>query len=341
MIVSNTSEEQKLEYKLINPTSYFKDILEEARSVIMIGGTMQPMEDFVQQLCSSIPKERICQVTSGHVVPSENVHCTTLSQGPSGKEFKFTFDNQSNFEMIDDLGRTVLNTCNIIPNGLVVFFQSYRVLEHILERWKRLGSSKFSLFDQISKKKRIFIEPSNANRVDSVLESYSSWIERCKNRKSNEPLFDGSKGALLFSVMGGKLSEGINFSDDLGRGVIVVGLPFPNKTNVKLQQKLEWLDKLKQMGAKKNSQAYYENLCMRTINQSIGRVIRHKNDYATIILVDSRFTQQGIIKKLPNWIQTSLLNSKDDGTSNVGILDYSSLTRKLVMFFTKMKQSRS
>ena len=37
------------------------------------------------------------------------------------------------------------------------------------------------------------------------------------------------------SVLGGRMSEGINFSDDLGRCVVVVGLPFANPSDPVLQ----------------------------------------------------------------------------------------------------------
>ena len=50
-------------------------------------------------------------------------------------------------------------------------------------------------------------------------------------------------GALLCSVMGGKLSEGINFSDDLARCVMVVGLPYPDKRDVVFKEKLKYAGK--------------------------------------------------------------------------------------------------
>lgn len=34
--------------------------------------------------------------------------------------------------------------------------------------------------------------------------------------------------ALLLCVVGGKLSEGINFGDDLARACVMIGLPYPN-----------------------------------------------------------------------------------------------------------------
>ncbi len=50
--------------------------------------------------------------------------------------------------------------------------------------------------------------------------------------------------ALLFCVIGGKLSEGINFSDDLARTLIVCGLPFPNSQSVEIQEKMKYFDKV-------------------------------------------------------------------------------------------------
>lgn len=125
-------------------------------------------------------------------------------------------------------------------------------------------------------------------------------------------IFSGG-GAIIFAVMGGKLSEGINFNDDLGRGVITVGLPYPNIHDIEIQEQMKaYVNIMIKSGSDKSLKQleadYLENSCMRILNQTIGRVIRHKKDYASIIMIDERCKRNSIIDRLPKWIIPSLLD---------------------------------
>jgi len=61
---------------------------------------------------------------------------------------------------------------------------------------------------------------------------------------------DKNKGAILMGVLRGKLSEGFDFSDDLARMVIVVGIPYPLYTEPRIILKKDYLDRRR---AKKQS----------------------------------------------------------------------------------------
>lgn len=187
----------------------------------------------------------------------------------------------------------------IIPGGIVIFFSSYAYLDFVHSVWKESGS-----LTKISSRKKVFIEPQGSSESDKILKNYELAI---LNRK------DPYSGSILLAVVGGKVSEGINFSDDLGRAVFVIGLPFPNLGSIELQEKLKYL--------KDNSQEYYENLCMRAVNQSIGRAIRHIKDYSNIILIDSRWSSK-IRTKLPDWILSGNIHNCDYSTSVLKIRNF-------------------
>lgn len=226
---------------------------------------------------------------------------------------------------IIDLGRTIAALCRVIPDGVVVFFPSYDYLNQVLVIWKKLvPNTRSSIIDSIERSKAVFHESQDkATNTEELLQGYSSAI----NSGS-----DG--GALLLSVMGGKLSEGINFSDKLGRGVIVVGLPFPNIRSAIWQAKIQHVEhkayessssssidqdqkghgvseQSRKLKAKAAGREFYENACMRTVNQCIGRAIRHQDDYAAILMMDRRYGSPRIQNKLPNWIRQNLVAASE------------------------------
>lgn len=109
-----------------------------------------------------------------------------------------------------------------------------------------------------------------------------------------------------------KLSEGINFQDDLCRAVVMVGLPFPNIFSGELIVKRKHLAaKIMKSGgteeeASRATKEFMENICMKAVNQSVGRAIRHANDYANIYLLDVRYNRPNFRKKLSRWVQDSI-----------------------------------
>ncbi|XP_077049945.1 ATP-dependent DNA helicase DDX11 isoform X1 [Siphateles boraxobius] len=289
--------QSSVKFLLLNAAVHFAQIVQECRAVIIAGGTMQPVADFKQQLLFSagVTEDRILEFSCGHVIPPENILPIILCAGPSGQQLEFTFQTRDTPQMMEETGRVLSNLCNIVPGGVVCFFPSYEYEKRILGHWESTG-----VLQRLQSKKKIFQEPKKASQVEQVLTDYSKCIQRCSNAGS------GQTGALLFSVVGGKMSEGINFSDDLGRCIVMVGMPYPNIKSPELQEKMAYLDKhMPHVSGKSPGKALVEGLCMKAVNQSIGRAIRHRGDYACIALCDHRYARSGTLQKLPQWIRSS------------------------------------
>ncbi|KAG7522150.1 ATP-dependent DNA helicase DDX11 [Solea senegalensis] len=290
-----TLSESSVKFLLLNPAVHFAQVLKECRAVIIAGGTMQPVSDFKQELLISagVSEERITEFCCGHVIPPENILPLVLCSGPSGQELDFTYQSRDSPKMMDETGRILSNICNVVPGGVVCFFPSYEYSRRIVSHWEANGT-----LGRLANKKKIFQEPKKANQVEQVLNDFTRCIQRCALDSG------GLTGALLFSVVGGKMSEGINFSDDLGRCVVMVGMPYPNIKSPELQEKMTYLDKhLPHSGGRSPGQALIENLCMKAVNQSIGRAIRHRGDYSSIVLCDRRYSRAATLSKLPSWIR--------------------------------------
>ena len=303
--INRNERELVLKYTLLDPQAHFEDIVKEARAVILAGGTMSPMSDWSEQLFTYVEAERLKTYSFGHIIDKGNVLVQPLARGPNNIDFDFTFSNRRSEKMIVELAVVIEKLCSTAPDGMVVFFPSYDYLALVVSLWN-VQRGKDSCFTRISALKQVFQESKEVS-VDDLLRNYSDAVS-------------SGRGALMLAVVGGKLSEGINFSDRLGRVVICVGLPYPNIQSAEWKAKVEYIKrlryaKLKQEGrpeseckssAENAGREYADNITMRAVNQSIGRAIRHKQDYAAIYLVDRRYDTPRVQRKLPAWLLESV-----------------------------------
>lgn len=321
LMISNAQDilQTQIKYILLNPSRQFDTLVKEARSIVLAGGTMQPFDEFVNLLFRplGIDGDRVKTFSCDHVIRKEQLYAASLCHGPTGKPLELSFKTRASSELIDEIGLTLMNIANVTPGGIVCFLPSYDYENFCFNRWAQSG-----LIAKIEKRaKQVFREPRQANQLKTVWDDYVDTIKKGKSK---------SQGAVLFCVVGGKMSEGINFNDDLGRCIIMIGLPYANIKSIELRQKMDYYDRACKDIAKTKSnqemtggQQYYENLCIKGVNQSIGRAIRHKNDYAAIVLLDRRYAgKESIRDGLPGWIKKSMNNHDRFGTMFLGLKSF-------------------
>lgn len=322
-----------LKYIMLTGEKIFSEIVNEAHAVVLAGGTLQPIEETRERLFPWLPADQLHFFSCNHIVPRESILPMAVSRGPSGQTFDFSYNSRSSSTMIQELGLLICNLATVVPEGIVVFLSSYEYERQVYDAWKASG-----ILERIMKKKRIFREPRKSTDVEVILKEYKETIDTLSTVSKEGP--SPQNGAILLAVVGGKISEGINFSDGMGRCIVMVGLPYPSPSDIELLERIKHIESLGGCNSTKNlknstgdeyyggdvqtgisilrscrnrGKEYYENLCMKAVNQSIGRAIRHIKDYAAILLVDTRYASDSSrschpSNKLPQWIKDCLVS---------------------------------
>lgn len=197
---------------------------------------------------------RECRCFSFGAVCS-NFEAFAVAYGPSRQELRVTFENRA--ALLPELCTAVCGLADAVAcGGVVCFLPSRALLDAVREQAFDFG-------------REVFYDDSRFFRFDLRTQS-----------------------AILMAVVGGRLSEGINFSDELCRLLVVVGVPYPLIT-AEMRER-----------AKHNGSDYPMHVAMRAVNQAIGRALRHAGDYAAIVLLDTRYG--GLTARLSPWISAGL-----------------------------------
>lgn len=237
---SSINTHSYISFTPLSPKLYIEDLL-EAKSIILAGGTMEPIEPL---------KTLIGQLDYF----SYNSICTSFVSFII-KELRITYERKGVSEAIRII--TQLSTA-VSKGGIVVFLPSKSYMECV---------------------KRYLSVPTNTPSIHIL---YDDSFEEYKLSVLKQP-------TLLFSVINGRLSEGINFSDTLCRLLVVVGVPYPSLSE-ELRQRTAFY-----------GYEYPTMVAMKGVNQAMGRALRHRKDYAALVLLDGRYEK--LKGRLSPWLQ--------------------------------------
>ena len=250
-----------------------------------------------------------------HVIDDEQVIATVVRVGPSGKSLNSSFNQRDSKDYQQELGLSIVNFCRVIPDGILVFFPSYQVMDSCLSYWQSCrpgGNVKdaTTIFQMIQSIKVPIIEPKNKGELTVAMDKYERIIDDPK-----EP-----RGAIFFAVCRGKVSEGLDFSDAKGRAVIVTGIPYPPFKDPKIILKKQYLqDQQSSSSNFLSGSEWYNQQASRAVNQALGRVIRHRKDFGAILLCDERFGNPGTIGQLSKWLRGRVSVSASFGEVQGGL----------------------
>ncbi|XP_061136134.1 Fanconi anemia group J protein isoform X3 [Syngnathus typhle] len=277
-----------LSFWCLNPAVVFSDLSGTVHSIVLTSGTLAPMASFSLELGVKFS----VQLEANHVINKSQVWVGTVGVGPQGRKLCATFQHAETYAFQDEVGALLLNVCKVVPKGVLCFLPSYKMLNKMRDRWNITG-----VWEKLEKQKEVITEPRGGgkNDLDELLQAYYNAIKSCEKKD----------GALFMAVCRGKVSEGLDFTDDNARAVITIGIPFPNIKNLQVKLKMKYNDQHSKSRGLLSGHQWYEIQAYRALNQALGRCIRHRNDWGALILVDDRYRSNPnkYIKGLSKWVR--------------------------------------
>lgn len=254
-------EYQRIEILALDPSLPW---LNEVQSAIFTSGTLSPIKPFKDVLeIENSEKDRF---------PANYARENVLSL--VAKDVTTKWDHREE-KMYEKIALYIKRTSQVVPKNIGVFTTSYEILENI-------KSSKFTSRIQ----KPVYTEERNmnTNKNDKMIKKF---------KKSSK-----KEGAVLMGVMGGRNSEGQDYSGDEMNSVILVGVPYA-RPNPRVNSQIDYFEE--KFPGKGKYYGYFLP-AHRKIAQAAGRAHRSIEDKASIIFLDNRISNHFVKKDLPNWM---------------------------------------
>jgi len=272
LVFDHSLEQPRLTSHLLDPSLVGGEIFETCRGAILMSGTLFPPEMYSEVL--GVPsKKSSCRIYSSDF-PIANRPVLIANDVTS----KFT-ERETSMPLIGEHVRAVIENTK---GNVAIFAPSYSMLERVHSDFENLGwSSKRIIKEEQRMSKR---------RVEGMI---STLYEQ-----------KDMGGVAIFGVLNGKLSEGVDYSDNILDALVCIGLPMA-PPSAKQDALMEYFtDKFDRSRAWK-----YVSLqpAVNSVLQALGRPIRKREDRAIIVLLEKRMLERRVSDCMPKMmkIQTS------------------------------------
>ncbi len=280
-----------LHFTCLDASIAIKPVFERFSSVVITSGTISPLDMYPRMLGFTT----VIQESYSMTLARNSFLPMVISRGSDQTTVSSKFEVRNDPSVVRNFGNIIIEFAKITPDGLVAFFPSYLYMESIISMWQTMG-----ILDELWKYKLVLVETPDSQETSLALETYRT---ACSN----------GRGAILFSVARGKVSEGIDFDHHYGRTVIMIGIPFQYVNSRILKARLEFLRDNFQI--RENDFLSFD--AMRHAAQCLGRVLRGKDDYGVMVLADKRFARKR--NQLPKWINQALLDSHSNLSTDMAV----------------------
>ncbi len=268
LVFDHSLEQPRLTSHLLDPSLLGEEIFERCRGSILMSGTLFPPEMYSEIL--GVPREKAsCRIYSSDF-PISNRPVLIASDVTS----KFT-EREMSMSLIGEHVRAVIENTK---GNVAIFAPSYSMLDRVHSDFENLGwSSKRVIKEEQRMSKR---------RVEAMI---STLYEQ-----------KDMGGVAIFGVLNGKLSEGVDYSDNILDALVCIGLPMA-PPSAKQDALIEYFtDKFDRNRAWK-----YVSLqpAVNSVLQALGRPIRKKEDRAIVVLLEKRMLERRVSDCMPKMMR--------------------------------------
>jgi DNA excision repair protein ERCC-2 len=253
VVDASNGKNPRIESYCLDP-SIGTEILRDFHSSVHMSGTLEPLEEYRDSLGLSEHTELVAYPSP---FPLDNRKILFV------KDVTTKYDEILKDEKImDRMMNHVTDICNSFPKNTMVFFPSFSIM------------STFRHNDDICKLDRCVYFEEQEMSQSALMDLVSDFKEHGNNN---------GESAALFSVMGGRISEGMDFPAEQLEIAVIVGIPYPKPT-----ARQRGLQRYYDIKFNKGWEYTVEAPTARKLLQSIGRLIRDENDRGVAVVLDRR-----------------------------------------------------